>query len=73
MFVIEAAAILVKKKIVGDIYPGEKYIMNVLAIKKPTDNSQPEISLNQFRKLFAKSVLKDSLFTTLQDIESYCK
>jgi hypothetical protein len=44
--VIEAAAILVTKKIVGDIYPGEKYIMDVLAIKKPSDSSQPEISLN---------------------------
>ncbi len=61
------------KKIVGDIYNGEKYIMNVLAIKTPTDSSQPEISLNQFRKLFAKSVLKDSLFTILQNIEDYCK
>jgi hypothetical protein len=63
----------VNKKIVGDIYNGEKYIMNVLAIKTPTDSSQPEISLNQFRKLFAKSVLKDSLFTILQTIEDYCK
>jgi len=33
LFVIEAAAILVDKKIVGDIYPGEKYIMTVLDIK----------------------------------------
>lgn len=47
--------------------------MNVLAIKTPSDSSQPEISLNQFRKLFAKSVLKDSLFTILQTIEDYCK
>jgi len=42
--VTEAAAILVDKKIVGDIYPGEKYIITVLDINKPADNSEPEIS-----------------------------